>query len=71
MDTPREIRLSVRGLKCGGCVAKAQSALKALPGYEDSQFDLKAGTAVVRGAFSPDDAARAVTGAGYPATVSG
>ncbi|MEK6550764.1 MAG: heavy metal-associated domain-containing protein [Pseudomonadota bacterium] len=67
----QEIRLSVQGLKCGGCIAKAQTALKGLPGYRDSEFDLKTGTAVVRGSLSAEQAARAVTGAGYPATVRG
>jgi copper chaperone CopZ len=68
-DAVREIRLSVQGLKCGGCVAKATAALQALPGYRDSTFDLKTGTAVVRGTLAPEDAARAVASAGYPATV--
>lgn len=64
-----EIRLTVQGLKCGGCIAKATAALQALPGYRNSQFDLQTGTAVVCGAFSPQDAARAIAAAGYPATV--
>ncbi len=68
-DKVQEFRLSVQGLKCGGCIAKAQTALKGLPGYRDSEFDLKAGTAVVRGTLGADEAARAITGAGYPATV--
>ena len=64
-----DIRLSVQGLKCGGCIAKATAALQALPGYRDAQFDLKTGSAVVHGTFTPDEAARAVTSAGYAATV--
>lgn len=68
-DDVVEIRLTVTGLKCGGCVAKAQAALKGLPGYRDSEFDLKTGTAVVRGTLGAEEAARAVTSAGYPATI--
>lgn len=71
MSTDQEIRLTVSGMKCGGCIAKATAALQALPGYRDAQFDLKTGSAVVHGTFTPDEAARAVTGAGYAATVRG
>ena len=70
-DEAKEIRLSIQGMRCGGCIAKAQTALEGLPGYQDSTFDLKTGTAVVRGTLGADEAARAVTGAGYPATVRG
>jgi len=70
MNAETEIHLTVSGMKCGGCVARAQAALQLLPGYRDSEFDLKAGTAVVRGTLSPEEAVRAVTGAGYSAKVS-
>jgi copper chaperone len=55
-------------MKCGGCIAKATEALKSLPGFEDAQFDLKNGTAVVRGKLDPEAVVRALAGAGYPAT---
>lgn len=63
-----ETRYTVQGMKCRGCIAKATEALKSLPGFEDAQFDLKNGTAVVRGKLDPQAVVRALASAGYPAT---
>jgi len=62
-----ETRYTVQGMKCGGCIAKATEALSKLPGYEGAEFDLKGGTATVKGAVEPQAAIRALTDAGYPA----
>ncbi len=62
-----ETHYSVQGMKCGGCIAKATEALAKLPGYEGAEFDLKSGTAVVRGAVEANAVIRALTDAGYPA----
>jgi copper chaperone len=62
-----ETRYTVQNMKCGGCIAKATEALAKLPGYAGAEFDLKTGTAVVRGAVDPQAVARALTAAGYPA----
>ncbi len=62
-----ETRYSVRNMKCGGCIAKATEALAKLPGYESAEFDLKSGTAVVKGAVDTQAVIRALTGVGYPA----
>lgn len=62
-----ETRYSVQGMKCGGCIAKATEALAKLPGYEGAEFDLKSGTAVVKGAVDAQAVVRALTNAGYPA----
>lgn len=67
-EQPVETRYSVQNMKCGGCVAKATEALAKLPGYESAEFDLKNGTAVVKGAVDAQAVVRALTGAGYPAT---
>ncbi len=64
-----ETRYSVQGMKCGGCIAKATEALAKLPGYESAEFDLKSGTAAVKGAVDAQAVVRALTGAGYPASV--
>lgn len=64
-----ETRYSVQGMKCGGCIAKATEALAMLPGYESAEFDLKSGTAVVKGTVEANAVIRALTGAGYPATL--
>lgn len=65
----QELKLSVRGMKCNGCIAKATEALAKLPGYVAAEFDLKAGTAVVRGSVDPQVAMQALGGAGYPAAL--
>lgn len=62
-----ETRYSVQNMKCDGCIAKATEALAKLPGYESAEFDLKSGTAVVKGAVDAQAVVRALTNAGYPA----
>ena len=62
-----ETRFSVKGMKCGGCIAKATEALSKLPGYVSAEFDLKSGTAVVKGDVDPRGVVNALTKVGYPA----
>lgn|GEM_PF-204135 len=69
MASPIETHYYVKGMKCDGCIAKAKEALGALPGYVDAEFDLKAGTAVVKGDVDPQAVAQALTAVGYPAVV--
>jgi len=64
-----ETHYSVQGMKCGGCITKATEALAKLPGYEGAEFDLKSGTAVVKGAVEANAVIRALTDVGYPAGV--
>jgi copper chaperone CopZ len=54
-------------MKCGGCIAKATEALSKLPGYVSAEFDLKSGTAVVKGSVNPQAVVNALTKVGYPA----
>ncbi|MBI3574166.1 MAG: heavy-metal-associated domain-containing protein [Gammaproteobacteria bacterium] len=54
-------------MKCGGCIAKATDALAKLPGYVAAEFDLKAGTAIVKGNVDPQSVVKTLTAAGYPA----
>ena len=65
----RETRFDVKGMKCGGCVAKATEAVSKLPGYQASEFDLQSATGVVRGDVDPQAVVKALTQAGYPAQV--
>jgi len=65
-----ETRYSVTGMKCGGCVAKATEAVSKLPGYEAAEFDLKTGSAVVKGSVDPQAVVKALTQVGYPAQVN-
>lgn len=64
-----ETRYQVQGMKCGGCIARATEALAKLPGYLSAEFDLKAGTALVRGSLDPQVVIDALASAGYPASL--
>lgn len=64
----KETRFSVQGMKCGGCVARAQEAVSKLDGYEGAEFDFKSGSGVVRGEVDPEAVIHALTKLGYPAT---
>ena len=59
----------VTGMKCDGCIKKANSALQDIPGFESAEYDLKEGTATVVGDVDPQAVAQALTQTGYPATV--
>lgn len=65
-----EIHLSVKGMKCGGCIARAREALSKVPGVVDAEFDLKRGTALVKGNADPKAIAKVLTNTGYPAELS-
>ena len=65
-----ETRYSVTGMKCGGCIAKATEAVSKVPGYVGADFDLKTGSAVVKGSVDPQDVVNALTKVGYPAEVN-
>ncbi|MDP2706950.1 MAG: heavy metal-associated domain-containing protein [Burkholderiales bacterium] len=69
MNRTVETRYRVSGMKCGGCIAKATEAVSKLPGYQASEFDLKAASAVVKGSVDPQAVIEALTRAGYPAEV--
>ena len=68
--TQNVITLRVAGMKCDGCVARAREAVATVSGVVESDFDLAAGTAAVTGNAEPEELARALTAAGYPATLS-
>jgi copper chaperone CopZ len=59
----------VQGMKCDGCIAAANKALNNIPGFENAEFDLPTGTAVVSGDVDPQAVCLALSQAGYPATV--
>lgn len=65
-----ETRYTVKGMKCGGCIAKATEAVSKLPGYVSAEFDLKSGSAVVKGDVDPQTVVNALTQVGYPAEVN-
>jgi len=69
-----ETRLSVEGLSCASCVARAETALKAVPGVLAAHVNLAtqgARVAFLAGTTTPEHLARVLTDAGYPATATG
>lgn len=62
-----EIKLSITGMKCGGCVASVEQALQAQAGVESVEVSLEQANAVVTGQADAAVLARAVTDAGFPA----
>ena len=69
MNRTVEKRYRVSGMKCGGCIAKATEALSKLPGYVSAEFNLKSGSAAVKGDVNAQAVVNALTKAGYPAEV--
>ena len=69
MNRTIETRYRVSGMKCGGCIAKATEALSKLPGYVGAEFDLKSGSAAVKGDVDTQAVVNALTKVGYPAEV--
>lgn len=69
MNRAVETRYRVSRMKCGGCIAKATEAVSKLPDYVSAEFDLKSGTAVVKGGVDPQAVVNALAQVGYPAQV--
>ncbi|HEX9626513.1 MAG TPA: heavy metal-associated domain-containing protein [Acidiferrobacterales bacterium] len=67
--TTTETVYSVNGMKCGGCVANAEAAIRAVPGVVDVKVELAAKSAVVKGSADPAAVVAALARAGYPAQV--
>lgn len=65
-----ETHLHVQGMKCDGCIANANKALAAVPGFESANYDLNQGTATIFGDVDPQAVCHALTEAGYPAVVN-
>ena len=70
MNRTIETRYRVSGMKCGGCIAKATEALSKLPGYVSAEFDLKSGSAAVKGDVDTQAVVNALAKVGYPAEVN-
>jgi len=62
-----EIRLSIAGMMCAGCVSSVDEALNSVPGVTAAQVNLGERTATVSGDFSMDELQAAVTKAGFTA----
>lgn len=64
-----EMVFTVSKMKCGGCVANAEQAIRGLPGVEAVKVDLAAKSVVVRGNADPQVVIDALTRIGYPARI--
>jgi Cu+-exporting ATPase len=68
---PDEASIDVQGMTCASCVSHVTKAAAAVPGVRAADVNLARGRAVVRfdpQAVQPDQIAKAITDAGYPAT---
>ena len=63
----KNIRLSISGMACAGCVAGVETALKSVAGVETAAVNFAEHTAVVSGDVSADALCKAVKDAGYDA----
>ena len=68
--SPMTLRYDVANLNCGGCAARAQTALAALPGVHSAtvNFATRRADLVVGPDFDADAAGSAMDDAGYPVT---
>lgn len=67
----RNVTLDVKGMTCASCPVTAKVVLKKQPGVDEVKMDAGRHTAEVKfnaAKVSPDQLAKAVTEAGYPAT---
>ncbi|MGM0412337.1 MAG: heavy metal translocating P-type ATPase [Pseudomonadota bacterium] len=62
-----EIRLSISGMSCAGCVRAVEEALAGVPGVEEATVNFAEHTADVRGEVAPAELVQAVRDAGYDA----
>lgn len=52
--------ITIEGMTCAGCARKIASALKKVPGVQDVQMDVEAGTAIVSAGAESEPSPRAL-----------
>ena len=67
--TSDEIRLSILGMRCAGCVSSVEGALAAVDGVTSVSVNFADHSAMVRGHVDPDLLKKAANDAGYDAAV--
>jgi len=60
-------KISVKGMMCGHCEARAVDAVKAVPGVKSAKADHKRGEVSYRGDADPEAVKEAIRKAGYEA----
>jgi Cu+-exporting ATPase len=68
-ETSDEIRLSILGMRCAGCVSAVEGALAAVDGVTSVSVNFADHSAMVKGYADPDALKQAVKDAGYDAAV--
>lgn len=69
MNTPNELRLSILGMRCAGCVAGVEGALASVAGVTAVSVNFADHSAVVKGDVDPELLKASVKAAGYDAAV--
>ncbi|MGZ8222668.1 MAG: cation transporter, partial [Methylobacter sp.] len=64
-----ELRLSILGMRCAGCVSAVESALAGVEGVTSVSVNFADHSAVVKGLAAPELLTQAVKAAGYDAAV--
>jgi len=67
--TARELRLSILGMRCAGCVSAVENALAEVEGVASVSVNFADHSAMVKGYADPDILTQAVREAGYDAAV--
>ncbi len=68
-NTSDEVRLSILGMRCAGCVSAVEGALAAVEGVTSVSVNFADHSAVIKGYADPDALKQAAKGAGYDAAV--
>lgn len=61
--------LNVHNMKCGGCSAAAEAAVRKLPGVQSASFDHQTNSGTVIGDVEPQQVIDALGAEGYPASL--
>lgn len=69
MSQEQEIRLSILGMRCAGCIAAVETALQGVPGVNSVNVNFADHSAVVTGSAEPEQMKRALKQAGYDGAV--
>jgi Cu+-exporting ATPase len=68
-EPSEQVRLSVLGMSCAGCVSAVEGALSSVPGVTSVSVNFADHSAQIRGHADPDQLVRAVKEAGYDAAL--
>src|SRR5512137_74123 len=68
-ETSDEIRLSILGMRCAGCVSAVEGALAAVDGVTSVSVNFADHSAMVKGNVDPEALKQAAKDAGYDAAV--